>query len=585
MKCIYCVNSLPLIKRMNTAVEYSRARILHSPSLIFRIFVFVMHFIMSIILVSFLFVCKTAQFNSDMYKTVAYDYTGWAASSQYDGTCNSPVTCYREAKPWDNGVVISGNWYWNPYALLMVIEWLTASFSLFYVAEKFRCPLPEVNKVYTILTYIAVGWNAVGLVLYFGWLGSARQGNGFEIVLVFVLTGMACLIMLFFEKLLKMWVMGFPQTPTLIATKALSMGKIWNIPKKYLRTDAGDDQIITEVVKKEPADERDNRGLEDFTAGEYALNTELTIRMRVVMRYMEYSITAPLLFLVILCLVVEGPPYWAYYIGYMCMFICCLCGVPAHILHLLEVLGGKIHHVEHEDMVSDHVIPPDVVPAHPVVPVPDGDGHEVEPGDWHYFGTGGRAMVIAKPVAVRKNNKRLPVINASMITPNNPFVGDTIAIEKVGPAYDPDKAGKISYVNMYTDHSHQYQNMNVFLFLLSFGLMGQWRSTAVAKLHYIQLSSFGLCMALGLVVYLARDLIISTILPMYVNASLWIMLLLYCSFGVVGTLYYYFLDRSGWRSMPVTLDILSFLAKVPIALTLTAGYMNAPGNLCYNNAQ
>jgi uncharacterized membrane protein len=87
-------------------------------------------------------------------------------------------------------------------------------------------------------------------------------------------------------------------------------------------------------------------------------------------------------------------------------------------------------------------------------------------------------------------------------------------------------------------------------------------------------------MALTILIYLGREVLVTTFLPMYITAALWIMIILYSSFGLVASLFYYFIDALYWQYMEVALDVLSFTAKVPVILILGAGYMNMPGNSC-----
>ena len=291
------------------------------------------------------------------------------------------------------------------------------------------------------------------------------------------------------------WIAQFPQPVIIIPNE----GRLWDIPLKYMKEQNAEKETL--LQKSE-------------------LEYTLKIRVQVILRYLEYAITAPLLYIAMICVVIVGPPYWAVMLGYLCMLGCCLCGVPLHFMHLLEVLVSYLKKCE-----------PVIMPT-PSAPEPE------------------------------KASKKL-VIHAK--------------IRQMG--VDANQ-GKIQYIKDYNDTVQNEVHRTSWNLFYSWFLIGKWRANWVVKLNYLQLSWFGLVMALTILIYLGREVLVTTFLPMYITAALWIMIILYSSFGLVASLFYYFIDALYWQYMEVALDVLSFTAKVPVILILGAGYMNMPGNSC-----
>jgi hypothetical protein len=158
-----------------------------------------------------------------------------------------------------------------------------------------------------------------------------------------------------------------------------------------------------------------------------------------------------------------------------------------------------------------------------------------------------------------------------------------------GPAYTPmykntlGEPGKIWYVENYDKTIRDGQTASFWHWILAVMMLGQWRNNWVAKLQYLSASWMSLLVALGIVVYAARDLLVSNILPLYVSMAMWTLLLLYASFGIVSFIFYYMLEEFYWDSLDAALDVLSLLSKVPIVLFLVNGYWASPFNLCWGN--
>lgn len=471
-------------------------RIKQNPVLGFRIFLAVIHFIVSIVILAFLFQCKAYKSNQYLYGMQVFDYEGYSASSYNDYTCNTTVACYRNAMPWFDGYVIGSNSYFNPYVALFVFQWITFSLSLFYITRNMQQLTSKWERVNKILKGVAIGWNMLGWLIYLIYYVVYGQSNWAEFLQYSIVWVFSSLLIWFFDVELQKWASGFPSV--LVEGEIIeNAGRLWNIPS-FL----GESEKEVLVEKKS-----------------MQLPELVKERMQVVMRYLEYACTAPILFVAIIDIMVVGAPYWAVILGYACVLGCCLYGIPLHLMHLQEVM---IEQFSKGNMKA----------------------HQSE-------------------VEMRERMVKKPIIKASI-------VGNNV------------DQGRITYVHKYNELEKQEGHKKSKNFFWSLMLMGKWRINWVVKMHYLQNAWFGVMMALAIVVYLARNVMFNSNVPMYVLACLWIMLVLYGSFGVVGTLYYYMLDKKYWHTMDLALETLSFLAKVPIVMTLCAGYMNMPGNYCSN---
>lgn len=90
-------------------------------------------------------------------------------------------------------------------------------------------------------------------------------------------------------------------------------------------------------------------------------------------------------------------------------------------------------------------------------------------------------------------------------------------------------------------------------------LMGAWTS---------------LLLPLGGLVYLTRDVLFDTGMPLLVLILIWNLLITYSLFGVVSTIVY--ATRMGRRSLPLLLDFLNLTAKFPLPIVILTGFITRP---------
>lgn len=232
----------------------------------------------------------------------------------------SSTTSFMAAYPWDEGTEFETH-TWNPFALIFVFEWLTAGFAL--------RPLKHfmVSKIYLIQLW--VGWLALGMVVFLAWTFSNTGGVCpamlATVSVSFVMSGILGLYSLF------EWSGDDPDAEWSTMTRLEGDidesfkdkdGRCWNVPRSVclLRrrragrlNDGGEDsQLSPEAVRGMRIQTYENQ-------------------MGVILRYAEYCITAPLLFLAVVCLLVTDAPAWLFLTGYWLLVTCNAIGIALHV--------------------------------------------------------------------------------------------------------------------------------------------------------------------------------------------------------------------------------------------------------------
>jgi len=86
---------------------------------------------------------------------------------------------------------------------------------------------------------------------------------------------------------------------------------------------------------------------------------------------------------------------------------------------------------------------------------------------------------------------------------------------------------------------------------------------------------------MGGLIFLTKDILFSTDMPILVLLLIWNLLLTYSLFGIVPTFVYF--TRLGARQLAWLLDLLNVMAKFPLPLIILAGFITRPATnkFCY----
>jgi hypothetical protein len=224
---------------------------------------------------------------------------------------------FLAAYPWDEGGEFVTH-EWNPFALIFVFEWLTAGFAL--------RPLMYFMESNGRLMRAWLSWLALGVVLYLAW--------------TFVNTGGYCVAMLC----------------TVLTSFLLSMGVAYlalledDAPTSMAKKKAGGYEVLQGRVWWVPQGVAGlrHRGLAAEPEA-MDVDTEQENSLGVIVRYVEYCITAPLLFLAVVCLMVVDAPAWLFLTGYWLLVACNAVGCALHACfvshennHKMQDKGGWV---------------------------------------------------------------------------------------------------------------------------------------------------------------------------------------------------------------------------------------------------
>lgn len=220
-------------------------------------------------------------------------------------------TGFYAAYPWDEGGELAGQ-NWNPFALIFVFEWLTAGFAL--------RPLRYFTDKPDHLLAIWVAWLVVGLGVFMAWTFT-NSGGICPAMFASVLASFVASAGLAYVTL---------RPPPALASLLAAKPRF----KKLESEDYHDHHGRTWKVPSCVQGLRARRSLsapEDEPVSGTWVDDEFENNLGVVYRYAEYCITAPLLFIAVVCLMVVDAPAWLFLTGYWFVFVCNAIGITLHV--------------------------------------------------------------------------------------------------------------------------------------------------------------------------------------------------------------------------------------------------------------
>ena len=429
-------------------------------------------------------------------------------------TCNSSQQCNRLAFGWVEDEPLPRH-RWNPFALTMTFEFISSAFALFYLRELAWAP-PALRLA---CRYAPIGWSLLGLALYLGWFVARGQDNWCEVLAVLASHGLAVWVLARYDA----WRAEFEETALrgLASTFARRFymcyvsGYPWRIPARV----GADDDV-----------------LEQNGFSHSAAETSLKQRLAVLLRYGEYTITASLLYVAVLSIFVVGPPSWAFVVGFAGIWTCNAMGAALHLMHTELALGPVISGA----IISQ--VEPDPEPAE--------REHARAPAVWV-------SPFLAAPIVCAVTLARSGPMGAppaATLARSGPMGAPPAETPASSP---PGGWGKTAAA------------------ILG---VGTWHDHWVSRLEMLKGAWLGLMAGMLVIVYFGQGYLFNASMPAFVLFTLWNLLLLYCAFGLVATLFYTF-DRY-WQWLEPALDMLSVCAKVPIAASVCVAFTQMPGGAC-----
>ena len=318
-----------------------------------RVVIFALHFLVALASLGVLFwpKCRVA----DLLQPATRD------ESVYDETAvcrGNETACFRQGLGWVDDVEVAG-FEWNPYTGVVVFEWLTASFALYYLRDVEGWPFQLVylgqrgkNNVWNLYNV----WNALGLLLLcVAWcVRGSGIGGGLQLALVilsFVLT--VAVHYAYAVWVARVNLQYFSSGMSLVMrTYAMPGGQVWNIPTRVRRVamaskaqQGGLYYPVPAVAVRLGPDAAGDAGVSAVPQASPAAGPEVpqnvvwkvfATQSEVVLRYSEYCLTASILWASVLLTLVTAPPLWMVLLGFIGIFACNLYGIPLQLLQTCQ---------------------------------------------------------------------------------------------------------------------------------------------------------------------------------------------------------------------------------------------------------
>jgi hypothetical protein len=215
----------------------------------------------------------------------------------------SAIQAYRAAFPWSEDRVFTTH-LWNPYLLIVVFEWLTAAFALCNLWDWLSKPLEY------IMGWIALGLGATTVWFVVGQYAEAKKTDFCfaMFLLVYLSFAVAALAVMRLAEMIKQRKdaeakSGNPENPDEPqadgdSTPLLVQGRVWQVPRKVATLKQR--RLGTETVATS----------DDSLVAKEDVPAFVSAMDAAGFRYVEYCITAPLLFLALMMLLVADAPAW-----------------------------------------------------------------------------------------------------------------------------------------------------------------------------------------------------------------------------------------------------------------------------------
>lgn len=229
---------------------------------------------------------------------------------------------FLQAYPWDEDNEFVTH-TWNPFALIFLFEWLTAGFALRPVAYYYMNGL-------TILR-VWLAWLAAGLVVFIIWSVTNSGGPCVAMLIlgIFSFLASALIALAFFAWPESLGYYLLKREPPEEASGQYQDedGRVWLVPKggalrnrraRLQEEEEGQTTVAAPATQPDPTE------------------NDFEVEFGVVLRFAEYCITAPLLFLAVLCLLTVDGPAWLFLTGYWLLLVCNALGVVLHLNFMLE---------------------------------------------------------------------------------------------------------------------------------------------------------------------------------------------------------------------------------------------------------
>jgi hypothetical protein len=132
---------------------------------------------------------------------------------------------------------------------------------------------------------------------------------------------------------------------------------------------------------------------------------------------------------------------------------------------------------------------------------------------------------------------------------------------------------------VYEEEFNKFESPGPVYWLTRLFLAGTWSDPAVNLSSILQAAWVCLLVPMGGLVYLTRDVLFSSEMPILVLMMIWNLLVTYSMFGIVPTFVY--ITGLGRRRLAWMLDLLNVAAKFPLPIIILMGFITRPATTRY----
>lgn len=172
--------------------------------------------------------------------------------------------------------------------------------------------------------------------------------------------------------------------------------------------------------------------------------------------------------------------------------------------------------------------------------------------------------------------KKVPVINVPIDRPSG--------LTKRKPAMLGASQGEITYIDIYNGNMNNFATANIRYLLLSFFMLGKWRSNWVFRVQLMQTIWLCISMAIAIMIYVAQDFLYNSMIYGQTRFLVWFSIIAYSGFVAVNALYYTFhIYGKTYDILDVWMDAWSSLVKILITVVIMWGYLHTVDGKCTYN--
>lgn len=172
--------------------------------------------------------------------------------------------------------------------------------------------------------------------------------------------------------------------------------------------------------------------------------------------------------------------------------------------------------------------------------------------------------------------KKVPVINVPIDRPSG--------LTKRKSGMLGASQGEITYIDIYNSHMTEYRTANIKNLILSFLMLGKWRSNWVVRVQLMQTIWLCISMAIAIMIYVAQDFLYNSMIYGQTRFLVWFSIIAYSGFIAINALYYTFhLYGKTYDILDVWMDAWSSLVKILITVVIMWGYLHTVDGKCTYN--